>query len=116
MNRFEEVVRRMDISSISGDFVSPYTFQERDYFLCEYALADDKLLYTKGELAPAFGMEIPPRLDELASACAAWPITPEYRQPTEEFFAGLKEQAIQMNGAPSLFEMRVAADGAESWI
>ena len=116
MNRFEEVVRRMDISSISGDFVSPYTFQERDYFLCEYALADDKLLYTKGELAPAFGMEIPPRLDELASACAAWPVTPEYRQPTEEFFAGLKEQAIQMNGAPSLFEMRVAADGAESWI
>jgi len=116
MNRFEDVVRRMDISTISGDFVSPYTFQERDFFVCEYALADGKRLYSQGGLASAFGLEIPQQLDALAQASKEWPITAEYQQATEVFFSNLREQAVQMNGAPSLFEMRMSADGMESWI
>ena len=116
MKRLEDVIRRMDISSISGDFVSPYTFEERDFFVCEYALADGRLIYTQGGLMDAFAMGVPNQLDSLPEAPANWPVTPEYRQKTVDFFQSLRQQAEAKNGAPCLFEMRVAMENQESWI
>ena len=116
MKRLEDVIRRMDVSSISGDFASPYTFEERDFFVCEYALADGNLLYTQGGLLDVFGMTVPQRLSELPSAPAAWPITPEYRQKTVDFFQTLQQRAVQKDGAPCLFEMRIASEAQESWV
>ena len=116
MNRLEDVIRRMDITSISGDFVSPYTFEERDFFVCEYALADGRLLYTQGGLADSFGIQVPQQLEALCHAPSTWPVTPEYQPKTQAFFQTLEQRAIEKNGAPCLFEMRVATDTQESWI
>ncbi len=116
MKHFDDVVRRMDVSSLSGDFASPYTFRERDFFVCEYAMADGRLLYTKGALAAAFGVEMPQQLQNLCDACDQWPITPEYKRSAAAYFDKLQHQPAQPDGAPSLYEMRMVADGEESWV
>ncbi len=114
MNKLEDTVRRMGISSISEDFVSPYTFAERDFFACEYALPAGTLLSGKGDLLDAFAVRVSPQLSQLEEWVQGWPIADEFRESAKTFFASLAEQ--RQDGAPSLFEMLFSGPEGQSWI
>ena len=114
MNKLEDAVRRMGISSISEDFVSPYTFAERDYFACEYALPGGGLLDAKGGLLAPFGMAMPVQLSQLEGMLESWPVAEEHRASAVHFFTSLTAQAA--DSAPSLFEMLVSGGDGQSWI
>lgn len=116
MKRFEDDVRRMDISAISRDFASPYTFVERDFFVCEYALEGGQLLSASGGLLADFGMEMPAELSRLTDVPSVWPLSEEYRRKTEQYFAAVAAGHGQGAAAPSLFEMLVEKEGQRSWI
>ncbi len=116
MKRFENDARRMDISAFFQEFVSPYTYPERDFFVCEYAWEEGTLLSSHGGLLAACGIEMPRELSGLIAAPADWPLSGEYRQKASEYFAALQEDIRNSVTAPSLFEMLVEAEGQRSWI
>lgn len=116
MNTIDEAVKQMDIAAISGDFVSPYTLKERDFFVCAYGMSDGALVYSKGALLSHFGMEVPQQLAQLDDAVSLWPVVDEHREATRAYFASLPVNARQLTGAPSLFEMRVEAGEEKSWL
>lgn len=116
MKRFENDVRLMDVSAISQDFASPYTFEERDFFVCEYDPEGGGLLSAHGGLLASFGMELPGALAQLTEAPEGWPLPEEYRQKTRDYFAALQDAAGRSDAAPSLYEMLVEKDGQRSWV
>ncbi len=116
MKRFEQDVRLMDVSALSGDFTSPYTFEERDFFVCEYSFADGSLLSAYGGLFEEYRIAAPVRLELLSAAPESWPLPEEYRQKTAAYFIELQQRIPQGNFAPSLFEMLVEQDGQKSWV
>ncbi|MBR4068809.1 MAG: bifunctional diguanylate cyclase/phosphodiesterase [Clostridia bacterium] len=116
MNKYERDVSRMGVSVLSEDFASPYTFRELDFFVCEYAVGEGKLLYGKGGLLASYGMAVPGQLAQLSEAPGAWPLEAEYREQAAAYFSALVQSVNGENGAPSLFEMLVTVEGKQSWV
>lgn len=116
MKKFEQNVGSMDISALSGDFASPFTYAEQDFFVCEYVFADGELLTAYGGLFANCGMEVPQSLDALCAVPENWPLAESYRSKAAGFFAALRRQTGEGRTAPSLFEMLLEYDGRESWV
>ncbi len=114
MNQMTDFVKRMNVSSISEEFVNPYKFREQDYEVCEYALDHGRKVYAHGGLLQKCGIALPERLADLS--VESWPLAPDYIQTAQDYFADLLQEAPELDGAPSLLEMQMIVEGQLRWL